>query len=461
MAVLCLSNCKKTWYYLKKNGIKAAWLAALERLLESRGEPYEYIAPLPEELDRQRVCRESDIRISVVVPAFETKEAHLTELLSSLWEQTYPHWELVVADAGTGSGLQETLTRWSLEHQAMLVTGEEDRDVWQDRRIRWRRLSRNEGIAGNTNAGIMLAAGDYIGLLDHDDLLTPDALFEMATAAEKEKKDGKQPLVLYSDEDKCDGTASCFYEPYRKPDFDPALLLSNNYICHFLVMDGRLLKKLKLRSGFDGAQDYDLVLRAAAEGISFVHVPKILYHWRCHDGSTAVNPGSKAYAYEAGKRAVEEYCRKAGWKVRVSHLKHLGFYRVDYEGDLFSQRPDIGIVAGPVPDGKAFCSGIYEADGSMRFSGLKKGFSGPMHRAALQQEVQTADLRNMAVCPGFEPLYKRITDRILEKGAREEEIRRESADFCERVRGAGYRILWDPHYFGERAFENNDHHSKL
>lgn len=449
MAFLSLSNLKKTWYYLKKNGVKAAYIAALERLSQRRAKPYEYCAPSKEILDGQRVRQVSGVRISVVVPAFETKEEHLTALLKCMREQTYPHWELILADAGTDGSAGKILERWAQEKESALIVGAEETDGWTDGRIRWRKLPCNEGIAGNTNEGIRLAAGDYIGLLDHDDLLTPDALYEMAAAVESGKKSGRQPLVLYSDEDKCNGAASCFYEPHRKPDFDPELLLSNNYICHFLVMESGLLKKLKLRSGFDGAQDYDLVLRAAGEGIPFLHVPEILYHWRCHEGSTAVNPRSKAYAYEAGKRAVEAYCRNAGWKVRVSHLQHLGFYRVDYEGDIFSQRPDVGIVAGPLPGGRFFCSGIYEADGSMRYSGLKNGFSGPMHRAALQQEVTAADLRGMKVCPRFAPSYEEIMDTLLEDRAGEEEIRRQSIAFCETVRGEGYRIVWDPGFAKE------------
>ena len=111
---------------------------------------------------------------------------------------------------------------------------------------------------------------------------------------------------MFSDEYKCDGAASRFYEPNFKPDFDGELLLTNNYICHFTVIETAFLKELKLRSGFDGAQDYDLVLRAYAAGGQFVHVPKVLYHWRCHEASTASNPQSKRYAYEAGQRARAE-----------------------------------------------------------------------------------------------------------------------------------------------------------
>ena len=315
-------------------------------------------------------------------------------------------------------------------------------------------LSENKGISANTNAGIELAAGDAVGLLDHDDLLTANALWEMADCLEKEKKRGKQKLVLFSDEDKCDGAASRFYEPNFKPDFDGELLLTNNYICHFTVIETAFLKELKLRSGFDGAQDYDLMLRAYAAGGQFVHVPKVLYHWRCHEASTASNPQSKRYAYEAGQRALEDYCLRKGWKATVSGLKHLGFYREDYEDS------EIGIWAKPLPGGrdvfgirhpKGFLvSGLYENDGSMRYAGLRKGYSGPMHRAALQQSAPAADLRSMEVCSTLKERYAQTIAELIEAcqglptAAQETKIFQKSMEFCKEATAAGYGILWDP-----------------
>lgn len=429
-----LSDLKKTWRYLQKNGWKAAYLAVSERLWQYRQPPYCYRPPAMETLQKQRASSVGDLRFSVVAPAYETKKGHLTVLLDSLAGQTYPHWELIVADASAGGGVRETLLQWEREHVPL---------PGQDWTIRYCRLPKNAGIAENTNAGIAQASGDYIGLLDHDDFLTPDALFECAKAIEREKKAGIRPQVLYSDEDKCDGEGNRFFAPHVKTDFNLDLLLTNNYICHFLVMESGLMKSLRLRTAYDGAQDYDLVLRAAARGAHFVHVPKVLYHWRCHSGSTAENPQSKMYAYEAGRRAVEDFCRNAGWSVAVSHLGHLGFYRVEYEGGIFAQRPDIGVVAGPLPDKKTLRSGAYGPDGQMLFEGLKKGFSGPMHRAALQQDVYSADLRALQVRRELLPL---LEDSGIGDLSRKEEtdIRRASFAFCQKVREAGYRIYWDP-----------------
>ena len=349
MSVFSLSNLKKTWYYLQKNGIRNAVWAVLERIGQEQ-EVYTWQEPDEKTLSFQRE-HSASLRISIVVPAYRTKKEHLEAMLNSVSRQSYPHWELIVADAG---GTAESVQAWAKKNGICLRKAADASNLaeWMDQSIMLCTLSENKGISANTNAGIELAAGDAVGLLDHDDLLTANALWEMADCLEKEKKRGKQKLVLFSDEDKCDGAASRFYEPNFKPDFDGELLLTNNYICHFTVIETAFLKELKLRSGFDGAQDYDLMLRAYAAGGQFVHVPKVLYHWRCHEASTASNPQSKRYAYEAGQRALEDYCLRKGWKATVSGLKHLGFYREDYEDSVFCQRPEIGIWAKPLPGGR-------------------------------------------------------------------------------------------------------------
>ena len=485
MAAFRIANLKKTWYYLKKNGLSAACLAALERLGESRQASYVYESPGEDVLEAQRGTDLGRLRISVVVPAFMPKEAHLTALLDSLYVQTYPHWELVIADAGADGGTKQLAERWAGLHGLFFERTAQSpgtdgtaagKAIWKDGAVRYLKLEKNLGISRNTNAGLAYARGDYIGLLDHDDLLSPDALFETASAVETGKKAGRQPLLLYSDEDKCDGSGSRFFEPNLKPDLDPDLLLSNNYICHFLVMESRLIRELGMRAEFDGAQDYDLVLRAAALGVPFCHIKKVLYHWRCHEDSTAQNPKSKAYAYEAGKCAIEAFLAQTGKRAKVSHLKHLGFYRVDYEGDIFAQRPDLGAVACPLPPKKGrFCSGIYDsaagagwqkptadvglqetaANVRMRFEGLRNGFSGPMHRAALQQDVEAADLRTLRVRKELSGLYAQALQRAEREreqyGEEEGAMRRASLEFCAKLREMGYRILWDPEGTGGRV----------
>ena len=271
--------------YFRRNGISAAAWAVAERLWqEMQQKGYRYEPPGQDVLLRQRSEAESwenPPLLSVVVPAYETPPDFLRALLGSMREQTWPHWELVVADAGNTDTVRRIV--------------EEQKDI----RIRYLKLSENLGIAENTNEALKAVRGTYTGLLDHDDLLAPDALYEMACAMKKSEERGITPVLLYSDEDKCDGGGQNFYEPHRKPDFNLDLLLSNNYICHFLMMRTDVFRSLKERSCYEGAQDYDLVLRAAAGVLSgeqeaaYVHVPKVLYHWRCHETSTASNPESK------------------------------------------------------------------------------------------------------------------------------------------------------------------------
>lgn len=258
-------------------------------------------------------------------------------------------------------------------------------------------------------------SGDYVGLLDHDDMLAENALYEMAARIEQERQNGVKPQILYSDEDKCNGEGTEFYDPNFKEKFNQDLLLSNNYICHFMVMKRELIQKLQFRREYDGAQDFDLVLRGVYEVLAggrenqIVHIPAVLYHWRCHTGSTAENPQSKGYAYEAGKRAVQDFADRKGWKVRAVDTEHLGFYRLEYQG--MSSRC--------VPNWRPWEAPWYRreklwAEGCRRKAGcFMRGFpvtySGYLHRAVLQQEAEALDLRNIAVREELWGLFEEVT----------------------------------------------------
>ncbi len=420
------ANIKRAWYYLKKNGLGAAVSAVSERLHSDYEAPYAYEVPDEAILrkQRERVWQQPTL-FSLVVPAYETKEKYLRALLDSLKAQTYGHWELVLADA----------SRTDCVEKAARAYG--------DTRIRYYKLEKNAGIAENTNAAILKAKGDYIGLLDHDDLLTPDALYEMASLLEQMERQGIRAGLLYSDEDKTEETGTLFHSPYRKPDFNESLLLSNNYICHFLVMEGALMKRLLERPSFDGAQDYDLILRAvlSLQPKQIGHVPKVLYHWRCHSDSTAQNPQSKRYAYEAGRRAVEDYCREKGWQVTVEHTRHLGFYRIAYIGGVLAQRPEVGAVGGRLLKKGRIVGGLYQQDGTVCFAGLPKSYSGYFHQAVLQQDAQAVDIRHVQVQPELTGLLERYQKQARQNGA---DWKESSLAFCREVKAKGYRILWDP-----------------
>lgn len=407
------ANLKKTYYYLKKNGISDTYVAVRERLY-ARTSPlymagYTYVPVSEEELEQQRqTVFDKKCKFSILVPMYETKPEFARAMIDSVVNQTYSDWELILADASKSDVVED------------LVCG-----YITDSRIRYVRITENKGISENTNEALKYATGDYVALLDHDDLLTPDALYEMMCAIVEAAKAGKEAAFVYSDEDKCDTNAQIYYEPHVKLGFNWDLLLSNNYICHFLVMKTDLIKKLGFRKEYDGAQDFDLVLRAAMEKAPedvILHVDKVLYHWRCHDLSTAANPQSKLYAYEAGKRAVESALKaflvrmhgaeavqeKDGLYVnsilvRVVHTKHNGFYRVEYGNgtakDIFAVRKDVGIIAGPVVKMRKITSGILNKEGVCEYAGLPARFSGYVHRMALQQDCEYIDMRNSVVRP--------------------------------------------------------------
>ncbi|MCR5404270.1 MAG: glycosyltransferase [Butyrivibrio sp.] len=446
---------QKTIAYYKRNGLRAAFFAALERLHDNRNENYTFVpvsdAALKEQKKEYRLLAEAGntVRFGIVVPLFNTPEKYLREMIESVSAQSYGNWELVLADASPSP----------------LAAAEEYTKT--DPRIKYFYLGKNDGISENTNRGIEKATGDYIGLLDHDDLLTSDALYEMSRVIRRSMKKNRLsrfsdcPIrLIYSDEDKFDADTGRFYEHHQKPSFNMDYLLSNNYICHFTMIRADVIKRLKERGSFDGAQDYDLILRACAEaalktpdsGAQIVHIDRVLYHWRCHSQSTAANPGSKTYAYEAGQRVLEAFLSENGISGRVEQLPHVGFYRVEYEPDVFSARPDIGCVGGKLLNRRnRLAGGMYTKEGRVVFEGLFEGYSGGLqHRAVLTQDAFAVDLRCVLLRKELIPVFERLTEEkyregeLLLAGKSPEEVRRLSLDFAGEVKKLGYRILWDP-----------------
>lgn len=303
--------------YLKHYGVKEFWVRLHERFEPEEvpyGPWYEQYIPTREELEKQRKKKWNyGPKISIIVPAYKTPEAFLRQMMDSLLAQTYANWELCIANASPEDASME----YVLKEYAK-----------KDSRILWKKLEENKGIAENTNEAFAMATGAFMGLLDHDDLLAPNALYEVAKALETEPDID----VLYTDEDKVRGDEVLeHFQPHLKPDFNIDLLRSNNYICHFFVVRKSLLEKTGgFRREYDGAQDYDFIFRCTQAAGKIHHIPEILYHWRTHQSSTADNPESKLYAFEAGKRAIEENLRQNGLIGEVSHTKDYGFYRVKY-----------------------------------------------------------------------------------------------------------------------------------
>ena len=320
-------NIKKGVLYLKHFGPKEFWIRLTERFQTDDvdyEEWYRNHRATGEELEKQRNARfPYSPLISILVPVYNTPEAFLKQMIQSVRKQTYPNWELCIANADP--------TNQEVADILKTASG-------KDRRIRVTDVPENKGIAQNTNAALAIASGDYIGLLDHDDLLTPDALYEVVRILNEEER----PQVIYSDEDKVTTDLSEHFQPFMKPDFNLDLLRANNYICHFFVAEKELAEQVGGFHGeYNGAQDYDLILRCTERAEKIEHIPRILYHWRVHNASTADNPASKMYAFDAGKRAIEEHLKRCGEKGIVSHTKDLGFYRVQYQ---VQEKPLVSII---------------------------------------------------------------------------------------------------------------------
>lgn len=451
MGKVSIANFKKAYYYLKRNGVQKAWYAVWERIKEK--ESYQYEAPSQEELEKQRGTEFPQTPyFSILVPVYHTDPDFFREMIQSVLNQTYGHFELILADAGKSEELKEIS------------------ETFQDDRIVYLPLEKNEGISANTNAALQVAKGEYIGLLDHDDLLTEDALFTVAEQIEKTSGEKNPKRFFYTDEDKCDETGEHFYDYHKKMDFNLDLLFTNNYICHFLVMDSALMNELQFRSDFDGAQDYDLVLRAVGKLWEenpqvedlICHIPKVTYHWRCHRNSTAQNPASKKYAYEAGRRALEDFVKEKGWKASVKHTDHVGFYRIEYEKDIWDSREDVAMVNGPIYYKNKVVGGAYGKNQELTYGMVPKGFGGYLHRAKLQQNCKQIDLFQARISPKVWENWDKLMPADLQKDKlqwiwdtekgnpvfahNKEQYQNCKVAVCNKLLELGYRLYYDPEW---------------
>lgn len=330
-----LSMTDKVVKYFKRYGLKMTVTKVMEKLTSSetfkkmrKKSEYETwrakYEVKPEELKKQRKhVFEYKPKFSIVIPLYDTKPKYLKELIESIQNQTYTNWELCLAD-GTG---EDTPLKTIV-----------DSYIEKDSRIKYEILSNNKGISENTNAAIRMATGEYIVLADHDDIVPANALFECAKAVNNDRTVD----VIYSDEDKIDMDGKKYFEPHFKSDFNIDLLCSMNYICHLFVVKKEIIDKVgMLRCEFDGAQDHDFILRCCEVAENIKHIPKILYHWRCHINSTAANPESKLYAFEAGRKAVEEHYKRIGVPATVEHAEFYGMFKTKYH---WEEQPLVSII---------------------------------------------------------------------------------------------------------------------
>lgn len=432
-----MSKAKKALEIYKRYG----FFGFCNKLSEKMKAPYrdynDHVAEfLPDEgeLSEQRKRQESFVfrpKISIVVPTYETPDRFLLELLDSVRTQTYPKWELVIPD-GSESKRVALLVKKYMEKYPDFARNEAA--------IRYRKLPKNGGISVNTNAGLKLCTGAYIGFMDHDDVLTPNALFEVVDALNQQRY-----RLLYSDEDKANETLTYFEQPHFKKDFDLELLRTNNYICHFLVIDAALvLETGGLRREYDGSQDYDLVLRAVERLVfpdgryhpegrdKICHIPKILYHWRMHEGSTAFDSASKGYTVSAGQWAVETHFKRLGIRADVKERLEIGCYQIRYADPedlrLAEKEIKLYVAEGLKPRGDdwkaellrtcmqegvgAVVGKTYQKNGTIDqcglallpdgkteklFHGMKGSFKGYARRAVLKQETEAIEYTFAAV----------------------------------------------------------------
>jgi glycosyltransferase involved in cell wall biosynthesis len=253
-------------------------------------------------------------KISIVVPLYNTPESFLNDMIRSVCQQTYADWELCLADASEAE-YQEKNEKIIQQYQE------------KDDRIHYRKLASNDGISNNTNHAILMTQGDYIALLDHDDILHPSALYFVMQEIDQQEAD-----FIYTDELSFEKSTEHVQSIHFKPDFSQENLYCNNYICHFTVFSKSLLTKSGMfRKKFDGSQDYDLFLRLTSSANRICHVPRVLYYWRCHPDSMASGAQSKPYAIENGRQALAEHLKKRGIPAIVkASKKHPSFYHVIY-----------------------------------------------------------------------------------------------------------------------------------
>lgn len=279
--------------YIHYGGLKGMWKRFLQKKFEGKKRVTFGDASFPSE-EQKKIERETkfskDIKISILVPLFNTPEKFLKEMIDSVQYQTYGNWELCLADGSDDK-----------HPEVGQIVAEYMKN---DSRIKYQKIEKNLGISGNTNICFGMATGDYIGLFDHDDILHPSVLFESMKKICDEGAD-----YVYCDE-------ATFQSPdindlivlHFKPDYSKDNLRANNYICHFSVFAKELLQSTELfRSAYDGSQDHDMILRLTHNAKKICHIPKILYYWRSHPQSVAADINAKTYAIDAAKRAVHDH----------------------------------------------------------------------------------------------------------------------------------------------------------
>ena len=316
------SMIKKGVLYLRANGILKTYQKSRHYLRYTRintlteNEAYKKWMRNCEKIDEPQIRKEMEMfeyrpLFSICVPVYNVEEKWLRKCISSVENQYYDHWQLCLADdCSTDQRVRDILQEYEKK----------------DDRIRVVYRSENGHISEATNSAVNIAEGEFIVLMDNDDELSPDALFEAAKLLQRHKTAD----VIYSDSDKITESGERV-DPYFKPDYCPDTLLSYNYISHLGIYRKSLVDQVGgFRKGVEGSQDYDLLLRITELTDRAYHIPKILYHWRVIEGSTASGVGQKNYAYLAGEKVLQDAIRRRGYHAKVQRLDRILCYNVAF-----------------------------------------------------------------------------------------------------------------------------------
>lgn len=478
---------QKAYQLFRQGGAREIWqrLQAKRHFWRHRRQYQAFLRahrPTAAELETQRKVKfKFRPCFGVTIPLYNTKLEYLQELLASFQAQAYGDFKLFCVDASPAKKGKTALTDFM---QAA---------AQQDARIIYQVLGKNAGIAANTNQAIALAMRDadvtHIALCDHDDFVEPNALFEYA----KVLNENQNAKIIYSDEDvlRCKDDPNAAY--IMKPDWNPFLLESCNYINHFFVCEKALLKQIKTKNGlyerpdFDGAQDYDLYLRltekaqaldaklqkqeaakiktATYTSSTIFHVPKVLYHWRAAENSTAQDPYNKLYAFDAGKRALDEHFQRCGIDAVAEHTEVWGTYRTKYKLKdtdedflLFSldgakalesdsvaemaailQRNQVGVVGAQIlaKNGTIQSAGVIVGAGN----GGMNAFRGLRPKFTYANRAQC--VTNYSAVSGACLMVRRsVYDQV---GGFDKNIAFGDVDFCLKVRALGKQVVYTPH----------------
>ncbi len=312
----------KTIKSLKQHGIKYT-LKKIKRKLKAKTASPQVVYTKKDLENQKKTEFKKDVKFSILVPLYNTPEKYLREMIDSVKNQTYSNWELCLADGSDEKHAKVEKTCLDYANK--------------DGRIKYKRLEKNLGISGNTNACIDMSTGDYIALFDHDDILHPAALYEVMRAICDKNAD-----FIYTDENTFHNTPKDAFCPHFKPDFSPDTLRSYNYICHFTVFKASLLEKTgAFRTEFDGSQDYDIILRLTEQAERIVHIPIILYYWRAHKNSVASDISAKPYTVVAAKKALTEHLNRLSLEGVVEDSVIPSTYKIKYK---IQGEPKISII---------------------------------------------------------------------------------------------------------------------